>query len=424
MVQGMNAESGVLTVGTESDSPEQPVGVPVSPLRLGSFRNLLFGMTVSALGDHFYFIALPWIVLQLTGSSWILGTVLMATAIPRSMLMLVGGAAVTRFMSPRRMMIVTATARAIFVTAAGMLVWAGKLHTIHLYLLAVLFGIADAFAIPAAQTILPSLVSREQLAPANAWLQGSLRITAFAGPAPAGFIIRIWGAAGAMFVDAASFLIMILSLVAIPDPLPVKQQGPSNMWGAIRQGLTYVAQDSVMRSWMLLLGLLNFCLTGPISIGLATLARTGFGSSAIYGVWMSAFAIGGLAGTAAAGLVRRRRGYVLILIIIVMGLLVCAIAAARQYPVVLAMIMVVMGTGIGLMNTSLITWFQERVEPEFLGRVNGALAFCTMGLLPFSMLLAGALAQANLTILFLGSGVCILVVSTLAGSCSGARCVD
>lgn len=428
----MNAETGGLPAGTERRQLETPasraqsVGQqgPFNPLRLRQFRNLLFGMTVSALGDQFYFIALPWIVLQLTGSSWTLGTVLMATAIPRSILVLVGGAAVSRLMSPRRIMIVTAIARTILVVIAGMLIWTGRLHPFHLYVLAGMFGIADAFAIPAAQAILPSLVGRDQLAPANAWLQGLLRVTAFAGPAPAGFIIKLWGAAFAMFVDALSFLVMVFSLAGIPDPLPLKKQEASNMFAALREGLAYVAQDSAMRSLMMLLAILNFCLTGPISIGLATLARTGFGSAAVYGAWMSAFSIGAVAGTAIAALVRRHRGYLLILIVVVIGFAVCGIAVVGAHAVILATIMAVMGTGIGLINTSLIAWFQERAEPDFLGRVSGALAFCTTGLLPFSMIFAGALAQANLTMLFVASGICILLVSTLAGTSSGVRGID
>lgn len=63
------------------------------PLAVRPFRNWWIGNTVSLLGDQFYLVALPWLVLQLTGSSLVLGTVLMVAAIPRAALMLVGGAA-------------------------------------------------------------------------------------------------------------------------------------------------------------------------------------------------------------------------------------------------------------------------------------------------------------------------------------------
>ena len=52
------------------------------------FRNLILGSTVSMFGDQFYLVALPWLVLQLTGSSVALGTVLMAAAVPRAMMLM------------------------------------------------------------------------------------------------------------------------------------------------------------------------------------------------------------------------------------------------------------------------------------------------------------------------------------------------
>ena len=62
------------------------------PLRNAAFRLLWAGNTLSSIGDQFYFVALPWLILQLTGSSVVLGTVTMTAAIPRAALMLVGGA--------------------------------------------------------------------------------------------------------------------------------------------------------------------------------------------------------------------------------------------------------------------------------------------------------------------------------------------
>src|SRR6202035_3909379 len=66
------------------------------PLTLPHFRNLWLGSTISLLGDQFYLVALPWLVLQLTRSSVALGTILMTAAVPRAALMLLGGAVTDR----------------------------------------------------------------------------------------------------------------------------------------------------------------------------------------------------------------------------------------------------------------------------------------------------------------------------------------
>ena len=156
------------------------------------FRNLILGSTVSMFGDQFYLVALPWLVLQLTGSSLALGTVLMAAAVPRAVLMLMGGAISDRT-SPRKVLLLTAWTRTVFVAAISVLGWVKLLSLWHLYILAFAFGVADAFAIPSMQALLPVLVPREQLTQANSVLQSSMQITLITGPAPAGVIIKKFG---------------------------------------------------------------------------------------------------------------------------------------------------------------------------------------------------------------------------------------
>lgn len=131
------------------------------PLRERNFRMLWAGSAISAVGDQFYLVALPWVVLQLTGSAVAVGTILMAVAIPRALLMLFGGALTDRI-SARRILMSTASARTLLVTIIGFLLWWHKLQLWKLYVLGFVFGVADAFAWPAATTLLPSVVKREQ----------------------------------------------------------------------------------------------------------------------------------------------------------------------------------------------------------------------------------------------------------------------
>src|SRR5262245_2536956 len=104
---------------------------PISPLRQGPFLRWWIGASISLLGDQFYLVALPWVVLQLTGSGVATGTVAMAAGIPRAVLMLLGGA-VTDRSSPRRLLMGTATARTILVAAIGLLLWLHDLKLWHL----------------------------------------------------------------------------------------------------------------------------------------------------------------------------------------------------------------------------------------------------------------------------------------------------
>ena len=86
----------------------------VHPLRVHDFRLLWAGESISLLGDQFYLIALPWLVLQVTGNALALGTVLALASIPRALFMLIGGAFVDRF-SPRLIMLLSNFARMVLV---------------------------------------------------------------------------------------------------------------------------------------------------------------------------------------------------------------------------------------------------------------------------------------------------------------------
>src|SRR3984885_9280982 len=164
------------------------------PLFNREFRYLWIGNTISGCGDQFFLVALPWLILQLTGSGAVLGGIMMVQAIPRAALMLLGGA-VTDRISPRKIMMLTASLRTVLVAAVSVLIWLHALQLWQLYILAFCFGIADAFAGPAAQAYLPSLVAPEQLAAANSVSQSTVQITTLVAPGPAGLCIKAFGTA-------------------------------------------------------------------------------------------------------------------------------------------------------------------------------------------------------------------------------------
>src|SRR3954463_9223304 len=100
---------------------EEKVQKPASPLSVRNFRLLWIGEGISLLGDQFYMIALPWLVLQVTGSALALGTVMALAGIPRALFMLLGGAFVDRF-SPRAVMMTSNFARLVLVGLLSVLV--------------------------------------------------------------------------------------------------------------------------------------------------------------------------------------------------------------------------------------------------------------------------------------------------------------
>jgi MFS family permease len=404
-----------------------PIPLPIPaphPLRNHLFRLLWMGSTVSWLGDQFYLVALPWLILQLTGSSVALGTIMMAAAVPRAVLMLVGGALTDRI-SPRRIMMATASSRAVLVGAIAALLWLHALQLWQLYLLAFAFGVADAFAAPAAQAFLPFIVQREQLAAAQSVNQSTVQITTLVAPAPAGWIVKMFGAAWAFFLDAVSFLFIIGALWKLPDPPrpPVAAVRP-RMWQSIGEGLSYVKNDVALRSLLLVAAMLNFCITGPIGVGVAFMAKQKFGSPTAFGSLMSAVAAGSLLGVLAAGVHKtRKRGKLLLAVSAVIGLCTASVGLLHHLWSIAA-VLLLMSAAAGFLNVQLVAWFQQRVERAVLGRVMSVLMFAAIGLMPVSLAAAGVVMKLSLSGMFVGAGLLVILVTAFAAMNRSVREID
>jgi len=393
-------------------TPTTSTAVIEHPLRNPHYRLWLTGSTISFLGDQFYMVALPWLILQQTGSAVAMGTVMMASSIPRALLMLMGGALSDRI-SARKIMMTTATARTICVAVIGILVWFGILHISELYALAFIFGVADAFAAPASTAYLPSLLKPEQLVAASSVGQSTFQLASIIGPVPAGFVIKALGVAWAFFVDAISFLFIIGALWKLPDP-PPSPAAKKAVWHAIAEGLSYVGKDVPLRSMMLLAMTMNLCFTGPVAIGLAYLTKIRFGSPAILGTLMSAVAAGSLLGALLAGVWKiRRRGILMLLVATAVSPCLASIGfMSKVWP--LAGVLFVIGILAALMNVHISAWVMQRIDSAIRGRVASVLMLATFGIMPISFAIAGFLIAWNLTFTFLIAGVAMLL--TAAGA--------
>jgi len=393
---------------TVVSAPSVPVPAVEHPLKNSNYCLWLIGGTISFLGDQFYLVALPWLVLQQTGSAVAMGAIMMSGAVPRAVLMLMGGAVSDR-MSARKIMMATATARTVCVAVIGLLVWLRVLQTWELYALAVAFGVADAFAAPAQSAYMPSLVKREQLVAASSVSQSTAQLTTIVGPVPAGFVIQALGVAWAFFLDAISFLFIIGALWKLPDP--PKPPARKAMWHSIAEGISYVAKDVPLRSLMLLATIMNFCVSGPVAVGLAYFTKTRSGSPAAYGTLISSLAAGSLIGAVLAGLWKiRKRGVLILLVAVVLGLCLGSIALAERTWSVAA-ILVVMGAAAGMLNVHIGAWAMQRIDIAVRGRVSSVLMLAAFGVAPISLGLAGFLVAWNLKLMFLFAGALMVIAA-------------
>jgi MFS family permease len=369
-------------------------------------------------------VALPWLILQLTASGTTLGGIMMVGAVPRAVLMLIGGV-VTDRSSPRRILMATAAWRTLLVAAIAALIWLRLIGVWQLYMLSFCFGVADAFAAPAAQAFMPALVTSEQLPAANSVSQGTTRLAMLLAPGPVGMLVNAFGIAWAFFIDAVSFLFILGALWKLPDPpktdTPVE---PKKMAHAILEGLGYVKRDVPLRSLIMVAAALTFCTLGPNSVGIAILAKRHFGSATAFGLLMSSAAAGGLVGMLLAGTWKtRRRGLLLLGSSALIGSLIICIGLVKPFWA-LALLLFAMCSASGYMLVQLMAWFQQRVERAVLGRVMSVQMFAVVGLMPFSQAAAGIAVQWSLSGMFIGAGTLMILITAVAAMIPEVRAIE
>ncbi len=320
-----------LSLDQKSDATK---AVPTHVLRIHNFRMLWIGEGISLLGDQFYLIALPWLVLSLTGNALAVGTMFATAGIPRALFMLVGGALTDRF-TPRRLMMNSNIARMILMGLLAALVMTDLIQLWMLYVLALLFGLADAFFFPAQTSIVPQLVSQDQLQQGNAIIQGTAQLSLLVGPLVAGVTISLLdrgtphftsGMALAFGLDSLSFIasITMLGLMRIEQVNTRVERTEGGIFASIREGLLYVWNDATLKVVFPIVMGLNILINGPFAVGIPVVARTRFSEgAAAFGLILSVFGGGALLGTVLAGVLpkpsKKQLGTVSLSILSLMG---------------------------------------------------------------------------------------------------------
>ncbi len=383
-------------------------------LRSRPFALLWLGQTISTLGDGAYLTALAWQVLLLTGSGAAMGIVLIATAVPRVLFMLLGGVIADRL--PRRLVMLWADAgRALAVGAIAILSYTNTLQFWQLIALGLLFGLSQAFFLPAYQSIAPQLVEVEALSSANA-LNGLTReIGILVGPALGAVLVANFSTASAFAFDALTFLVSALCLLAVRVPIkpllaqegldtePAQRRGARGVFADIREGIGYIATSSWL--WVTIaIASLGNALRAPYSVTLPLHVRDFYHSGVgLYGAIISASAVGAILATLIVGQLRRiaHRGIVAYSALVVSSLAMMAFALPVPHdlvPVVTLTAFALDGAGIGCFEIIWVTVLQEMVPSEKLGRVSsvdfvGSFLFQPLGLAAIGFLTDAAPTQ-------------------------------
>ncbi len=407
-------------IPSEAPAPLKGLRRIAAALHHRDFRVLWFGASFSSIGTWMQSLAENWLVLSLTASAFYLGLDAFLQQIPIMLFTLIGGVVADRY--DRRLTLMASQWVQLSTAAilAG-LVYSGVVEVWHILLLSFITGTAQAFGGPAYQSLIPSLVGKQDLTNAIALNSIQFNVAQMVGPLLAGgtlLVLNRWGVADmtalaiCFAINALSFLAVILSLMS----LHLKHMAAArtqNMFGELKQGLAYVRkQRSIMA--LMVLGAATAFFGIPMRTLLPVLAKDVFGSG-IEGlsVMLSFSAAGAVTGAMVVAWLGRfpHMGLTTLLVEACFGVLIALVGLS---PSLHLTYLLLFASGMALMIVvSCVMSLVQLIAPnEMRGRVLSIYLVAFRGGMPLGSLVSGyfaSISSAPAVIAF--NGVALLAVS-------------
>jgi MFS family permease len=391
----------------------QPRRVPV--------YSLLSANAVSQIGDLMAMVAIPWFVLETTGSAAKMGMTGAAIGIGTVLAGIFGGPLVDRAGFKRTSVfadLASGTAVALVpllhTTAVGLAFW-------QLLLLVFMRSVFTTPGRGARRALMPDLAgaARMPLTRANAVDEAIQPFSFLIGPPLAGLLIVAIGSSNVLWLDAATFVISgLLVTLFVPATSGLggatSSGGPRGYLAELLEGVRFVWRHTLILSLMLVVTVANLLDDPLISVILPVYAKAGYGGAASLGLMLGGLGAGWLAGTLLYGAIGHRlpRRITFILSFVAAGPLPY-LALAAMPPLAAAVgAFALAGTLGGPLNPLLITVTQENTPQAMRGRVFGLLRALVVCGMPFGMLLGGFLVEGvGLRPTLIGMGICYLALT-------------
>jgi MFS family permease len=368
-------------------------------LLMGSrYYILLTAYLTSSLGNWVYRLALPLLVLHLTGSALGAGALYAIEYIPFLLLSLPGGVFADRW-DRRRLLIAGDTTAGVIAVCLGVLVALG-IHTLWpIYLAAFLLACVEPVYHPAFQSFLPEIVPSDRLGQANGWMQSGDNIMGMLGPAVAGGLIGLFGFQTTVFMNAGSFLVSSAAILLIRTSGATTHravQRKGSFTGEIREAVGYIfKKNKILMTGSLMFTGTNFAIWLIQANFIYYLTSYRGLSPGVIGAVLAAQGLGAVLGAAVAGRLIRKvhPGRILIGTTAAAGLVTLLLIPLRS-PIGIA---VVWGLLYALGSINPVAWFtlRQRIVPsELLGRVVATTRMLAFASIPVSALVAGAVESA------------------------------
>ena len=401
----------------------------------GPFTRYMVGEGISMTGTWMQGMALGWVMTEVVVKDKLReyeGLLQAAPHLASGLVMLglfrLGGAYADRH-DKRFILQVCQVAQIGFALAIGQLIAHGSLHTWHLIVAAALLGISSSFEMPAAAAIVPELVAKENVAKAISVDRAVFHATRLVGPAAAGFLVVRYGAEWAFYLNAASFVALMIAIATLPRRAQGTVEEEQKRQGGAGEGFRHVRQDKPSLAMVALLAT-NTLFVFPVIIVLLPLyvkndlfaATSQQATPEQMGLLMLCSGAGSVCGSLLIMALRPslRRIAILTGMVLACGALVSLSQATGLIWAGISLVCLAVGvsTLVGLANTIV----QERSPAELRGRVSAVAGLSFFGFLPFAAIIMGWMTDLfQLRNVLLGSSICYAVIGFLVMLTVGSK---
>jgi MFS family permease len=376
-------------------------------LRHRNFQLFFSGQLISLIGTWMQTVAQSWLVYRLTGSGLLLGAVGFSSQIPVFLVAPIGGIVADRA-NRQRVVIATQTASMILAFILAGLTLTGKIQVWHVFVLAALLGVVNAFDLPGRQSFLVDMVGKEDLMNAIALNSSMFNGARVIGPAVAGILVARIGEGWCFFANAVSYIAVIIGLMLMKVHAPARVSAHTSPLVHIREGFEFVARTAPIRSLCILLGLVSavgmpYSVLMPIFADkilhrggqeLASLIGSHDLGAVRLGLLMGASGVGALLGALTLAMRSGVKGLGRWVAVCCAGFGVSLILFAFSTSFWLSVFLLLpVGYFIMLQMASSNTLIQVMVPDVLRGRMMAVYSMMFMGMAPVGALLGGALSD-------------------------------
>ena len=376
-----------------------------------NFQLFFSGQLISLIGTWMQSVAQSWLVYRLTGSALLLGSVGFASQVPVFLFAPLGGIAADRY---NRRYIVIGTQIASMLLAfilAALTLW-HRVQVWHVFVLASLLGVVNAFDIPGRQSFLVDMVGKQDLMNAIALNSSMFNGARVIGPAVAGILVAKIGEGWCFFANAVSYIAVIIGLLMMRVESPPRVSMPSP-FEHMMEGFRFVNRTAPIRALLLLLGLVS--LVGmPYVVLMPIFAdKILHGGAQGLGILMGSTGVGALLGALTLAFRAGVRGLGRWVAVCCAGFGASLVVFALSHSFWISVILLLpMGYTMMLQMACSNTLIQVMVPDALRGRVMAVYSMMFMGMAPIGALLGGALADR------LGAQVTVAIggIASVAGA--------